>query len=111
MPPPEFLKKLRENISKNQNFMRRSQGSARKFSEGRKSRGFGNVSIIWTIDENKKLKPIPVITGLTDNSYTEIVRVLRGELKEGQEIVVGMEGYSSSRRSPSPIRGFMMIRR
>lgn len=47
------------------------------------SRGFGRV---WVMNKNKKLEPIMVRTGLTDGTYTEIVR---GKLDEGQEIVIG----------------------
>jgi len=53
------------------------------FQQRMASRGFGRV---WVMNSNKKLEPIMVRTGLTDGTYTEIVR---GKLDEGQEIVIG----------------------
>lgn len=41
-------------------------------------------SVVWTL-ENKKLKPVRIITGITDGSYTE---VKSGNITEGQPIVI-----------------------
>ncbi len=43
---------------------------------------------IWVLDENNNLKPVPVKTGVTDNSYSEL---LEGILEEGQLIITGEE--------------------
>lgn len=40
---------------------------------------------IWVMD-NGKLKPVSIIIGITDGSFTEI---LKGDIKEGQEVVTG----------------------
>ena len=48
---------------------------------------------VWTIDDLGKLKPHVVRTGITDNTYSEVVR---SELKEGQKIVIGLETPTSS---------------
>ncbi|MDP2914944.1 MAG: efflux RND transporter periplasmic adaptor subunit [Candidatus Aminicenantes bacterium] len=45
----------------------------------------GNV---WVLDDQGKLKPYLVRTGITDNTYSEIVR---SELKEGMKIIIGLE--------------------
>ena len=45
----------------------------------------GNV---WVLDDQGKLKPYPVRTGITDNTYSEITR---SELKEGMKIIIGLE--------------------
>ena len=39
--------------------------------------------VVWIV-ENKKLKPVKLITGITDGSYTEIVS---GDIKEGQPVI------------------------
>jgi HlyD family secretion protein len=44
---------------------------------------------VWVLDSAKQLKPITVRTGLNDQRYVEIVG---GELKEGDEIVIGSAG-------------------
>lgn len=53
------------------------------FQQRMASRGIGRV---WVMNKNKKLEPVMVRTGLTDGTFTEIVR---GKLDEGQEIVIG----------------------
>ncbi len=55
------------------------------------------ISRVWIEDENRKLKPIFVRTGVTDNSYTEI---LSGELKEGQLVIVGEDAGRSTSQGP-----------
>ncbi len=50
---------------------------------------------IWLMDEKGKIIPMMVRTGITDNRYVE---VLGGRIKEGDEVIIGMEmsGTSSS---------------
>jgi HlyD family secretion protein len=43
---------------------------------------------VWFQDEQGKLKFVMVRTGITDNTYSEITR---GDLKEGQKIIIGEE--------------------
>jgi HlyD family secretion protein len=64
---------------------------------------------VWYLDETGKLAVTFIRAGVTDNSYTE---VLRGDLKEGQEVILGelsaQAAESSSRPGGPPM---MMIRR
>jgi len=66
-----------------------------------------NPPKVWTLDEKGNLKIIFVRTGMTDTSYTEIVD---GNLKEGDEVIVGIMTASSSGQSnqraggPPPFR-------
>jgi len=46
-------------------------------------------SRVWVQDENGKLQVVFIRPGVADNSYTE---VLRGELQEGQKVIIGTEG-------------------
>ncbi|MDP2207523.1 MAG: efflux RND transporter periplasmic adaptor subunit [Bacteroidota bacterium] len=55
--------------------------------EGRRG-GMRQIQRVWVLDENKNLKPMPVRTGISDNRFVE---VKGGPLKEGDEIIVGME--------------------
>jgi HlyD family secretion protein len=60
--------------------------------------GFGgNRSLVWTLDENKKLKPVSVRLGLSDGTSSEIVD---SRLKEGDEVVVGV--VSDVAKAPQP---------
>jgi HlyD family secretion protein len=96
-----------------------TQGGAQTmmFSQaGGMSQGMGGTgsgqrrkpTTVWYLDENGKLTVTFIRAGVTDNSFTEI---LRGELKEGQEIILGeqtAQAAASSTGGPPPM---MMIRR
>jgi HlyD family secretion protein len=66
--------------------------------------GFGgNRSLVWTLDENKKLKPVPVRLGLNDGTSSEIVD---SRLKEGDEVVVGVVNeVAKAPQAPNPLGG------
>jgi HlyD family secretion protein len=87
----------------------RSSGS-RQQASGRS--GFGlpgaqmkDLGRVWFEDENGKLKLAFIRTGVTDNTYTEIVR---GNLKEGQMVITG-EASGQEERSSSRRRMFRMF--
>lgn len=70
-------------------------------------------SRVWMMDEKGNLKVVFVRTGVTDNAYTEIIS---GNLKEGDEVIIGLMTASSSSSSsrpqtPPPGGGMFMIRR
>jgi len=71
------------------------QASGRRgFSmQGAQMRNFARV---WFEDESGKLKMAFVRTGVTDNSYTEIVS---GNLKEGQLVITGETSGQEDRRT------------
>ncbi len=60
---------------------------------------------VWMEDENGKLKMAFVRTGVTDNSYTEIVSE---NLKEGQ-LVITRKTSKQEDRSSSPRMRFRMF--
>lgn len=62
---------------------------------------------VWTLGKDGKLSMQFLRTGVTDNSYTEI---LRSELKEGDEVLIGTEA-SGARASASttPQPGMQMM--
>ena len=67
-----------------------------------------NVGRIWYQDENGKLKLAFIRTGVTDNTYTEIVS---GNLKEKQLVITGEGSDSrSSRQADSMGRMMRMFR-
>lgn len=69
---------------------------------------------VWVQDEKGKLTPVFIRTGVTDNTYTEIIR---GDLKEGQLVITGEEAgtrtqtASSSGPPQGPRRNVMFIGR
>ncbi|MDI6802988.1 MAG: efflux RND transporter periplasmic adaptor subunit [Bacteroidota bacterium] len=69
-------------------------GMSGEFPRGERRRGgMRQIQRVWLIDSTGNLKSAPVRTGLSDNRYVE---VKGGFLKEGDEIVIGMEMPSAS---------------
>ena len=60
------------------------------FRQRMASRSF---SRLWIVNERKKLEPVFIRTGISDGTFTEIVR---GRIKEGDEIVVGTNGQKQT---------------
>ncbi|HEK85542.1 MAG TPA: efflux RND transporter periplasmic adaptor subunit [Candidatus Aminicenantes bacterium] len=65
---------------------------------------------VWMLDEKGDLKVVFLRTGVTDGSYTEVIS---GNLKEGDEVILGLMTVSSNSRTqtPPPGGGFFMMRR
>ena len=57
-----------------------------------------DLGIVWTQLADKTLKPVQVRTGITDHTVTELVQVVHGDLKEGDELIIGAS-KSGSRAS------------
>jgi HlyD family secretion protein len=53
---------------------------------GGRGRGGGTSGRVFVLDEDGKPKAVPLVLGISDGTATE---VLRGDLKEGQEVIVG----------------------
>ena len=64
------------------------------------SGGDGRAGIagrVWILGPDGKPKPVTLTLGLSDGASTE---VLRGELKEGQEVIVGVAGGAGRPTQP-----------
>jgi len=61
-------------------------------------RGPSDIAILWKLMPDKTVKPVQVKVGITDHTVTEVVNVLHGDLKEGEEVVIGA---ASNRSRPS----------
>jgi len=57
----------------------------------------GSAGRVYVLDGEGKPKAVPVTLGITDGTATE---VLRGDLKEGQEIIAGILGASGAGARP-----------
>ncbi|MBC7363745.1 MAG: efflux RND transporter periplasmic adaptor subunit [Candidatus Aminicenantes bacterium] len=68
-------------------------------------------SRVWMLDEKGNLKVVFIRTGMTDNQYTEVIS---GNLKEGDEVIVGVMTATNTSSQSMPSRGgagMFMIRR
>lgn len=48
----------------------------------------GDTAVVWKLHADNNLEPIKVSLGITDHAFTEVVSVLKGELKQGDPVVV-----------------------
>ena len=46
------------------------------------------TAVVWKLHPDKTMEPIKVSLGITDHAYTEIASVLKGEIKEGDDLVI-----------------------
>jgi HlyD family secretion protein len=74
-------------------------GAAGQMPGGRR-RDASKAQTVYTLDAEKKLKPVEIRTGISDGRYTQIVS---GALKEGDLVVVGMA--TSKVESAPPMGG------
>ena len=58
--------------------------------------GMGNLprkpkadsAVVWKLHADNTMEPVKVSIGITDHSYTEMTALLKGELKEGDDVVI-----------------------
>ncbi len=66
---------------------------------GRDGRGAaavgGTPGRVWVLDADGKPKAVPLTLGISDGSATEVVR---GDLKDGQDVITGIVGASQQNR-------------
>jgi HlyD family secretion protein len=48
-----------------------------------------DVAVLWKLRPDRTLEPVRIRSGITDHTVTEVAEVLKGELKEGDELVTG----------------------
>lgn len=47
-----------------------------------------DTAIVWKRRSDNSLEPVKISLGITDHAYTQLIGVLRGELKDGDELVI-----------------------
>lgn len=48
-----------------------------------------DVAVLWKLHPDSSLEPVKIRTGITDHTVTEVAEILKGGLKEGDELVTG----------------------
>jgi len=111
MKPEELQAVLQQNgIQANTARRQRTQGQAQAGDAPQKPAATGSQTILWKLTAEKKLVPVQVQTGITDHTYTEVAQLLHGDLKPGEELVVGAAGSGSAAatgKSGTPAPGGM----
>jgi HlyD family secretion protein len=68
---------------------------------GARRPGGGNFAMLWTVDEAGKLAVIPVRTGISDNTTTEV----QGPgLKEGMQVIAGLNTVGAETETTNPFQ-------
>jgi len=47
-----------------------------------------DTAVVWKLHADNTLEPVKISIGITDHAYTQLNGVLRGELKDGDELVI-----------------------
>jgi HlyD family secretion protein len=47
-----------------------------------------DTAVVWKLHPDNTMAPVKVSLGITDHAYTEVTAVLKGELKEGEDLVI-----------------------
>jgi hypothetical protein len=45
-------------------------------------------AVVWKLHADNSMEPIKVSLGITDHAFTEVTAVLKGELKEGEPVII-----------------------
>ena len=46
------------------------------------------TAVVWKLHADKTMEPVKVSLGITDHAYTEVTAVLKGDLKEGDDVII-----------------------
>jgi HlyD family secretion protein len=66
----------------------RNGGQAGATTENRPRVPKKDSAVVWKLHADNTMEPVRVSLGITDHAYTEVSRVLRGALKEGDDVVI-----------------------
>src|SRR5579863_7851217 len=47
-----------------------------------------DTAVVWKLHSDNTMEPIKVSLGITDHAFTEVTGVLKGELKEGDDLII-----------------------
>jgi HlyD family secretion protein len=45
-------------------------------------------AVVWKLHPDNTIEPVKISLGITDHAFTEVMGVLKGELKEGEDLVI-----------------------
>jgi HlyD family secretion protein len=59
--------------------------------------------VVWKLVDGKNVEPVKINTGITDHTFTELVRELNGTVKIGDQLVTGIaQGHAAAPRIGAP---------
>jgi HlyD family secretion protein len=60
------------------------------------------TAVVWKLHPDNSMEPVKVSLGITDHAYTEASAILKGELKEGDDVII--RSVTPKTQAPSGIR-------
>jgi HlyD family secretion protein len=45
-------------------------------------------AVVWKLSANNTMEPVKVSLGITDHAYTQVTAMIKGELKEGDALII-----------------------
>jgi len=60
------------------------------------------TAVVWKLHPDNSMEPVKVSLGITDHAYTEASAILKGELKEGDDVII--RSVTSKTPAPSGLR-------
>ena len=56
--------------------------------------GHGSTTsvVVWKLHPDDSIEPVQIVVGITDHAYTAVLDTVRGELKDGDQVVTGSLG-------------------
>ena len=55
------------------------------------------IATVWKLAPNNSLQPVQIKLGITDHTFTQVVRVLNGSLNSGDQLVAGSANSSQAK--------------
>lgn len=98
-----FVRALEDILTPEQRTKYREMRQARARQQGgpQRNTAAGIPGRVHALDEKGNPKPVALRVGATDGSWTE---VLSGEIKPGEQVVVGLSAQGAKPRQPSALR-------
>jgi HlyD family secretion protein len=47
-----------------------------------------DTAVVWKLHPDNTMEPVKISLGITDHAFTEVTAVLKGELKEGEDLII-----------------------
>src|SRR5260370_11952690 len=44
--------------------------------------------VVWKLHPDKSMEPVKIALGITDHAFTEVTAVLKGDLEEGDDVII-----------------------
>jgi HlyD family secretion protein len=60
------------------------------------------TAVVWKLHADQSLEPVKVSLGITDHAYTEVTAVLKGDLNEGDNVII--RSVTSRPQAPGTLR-------